>query len=151
ASPPLDAVDAAPRGVLDDLGFPRGRMLREEAGIVGELHTLLLSQRLEGVGERHLPVHVMMPERFPVGRDVDDPWFIGTGWERMLQAFGQALTVAGELLERDVPRDRPVVEEDGQGTLRREAHQVRARWIDIASGHVEPFASSFAVRAEWPR
>ncbi len=71
-APAFDAVGAAPGGVFDDLGLPRGRKFLEELAVVGEAGLVAVFDGVHGVGEGHLAVLVMVAVAFAVGGDVGD-------------------------------------------------------------------------------
>ena len=70
-APALDAVGAAPGGVVGDLALVLRRELLEEAAVIGELDGLVLLQQAQRVGQRHLAVLVMVAVGLAVGGDVD--------------------------------------------------------------------------------
>src|SRR4029077_21260991 len=87
-TPALDAVDAAPRAVFDDLRLPLGRMQLEEFAVVGEFDVAALAELAEDVGQRHVAERVMVAIGLAVGGDVHE---LG-----MLAAIIKALTETAE-------------------------------------------------------
>ena len=76
-APALDAVDAGPGGVFDDLGLPLGREFLEELAVVGEAGVAVVLDPVHGVGERHLAVLVVVAVGFAVGGDVGELGRVG--------------------------------------------------------------------------
>src|SRR5579875_4189620 len=75
-APAVDPVRAAPGGVLDDLNLVPGGDLLTVLGVVGEPGGAGRLDEVEGVGERHVAVPVVVTVGLPVGGDVDElrPW-----------------------------------------------------------------------------
>src|ERR1700722_6836176 len=71
ATPAFDAMDTTPRAVFNDLHEVLGRMLFQKLAVVGELGDPLLLDFLEGIGERHLAVAVMMTVALSVRGNVN--------------------------------------------------------------------------------
>src|SRR6202789_77973 len=69
-APSLNAVNAGPGAVLYDLAFMIRWKLREEAAVVCQMYSFVLVQELDGVGQRHLAVSVMVAVALSIGGDV---------------------------------------------------------------------------------
>ena len=65
-APPLNAMHAAPGGVFDDLSLVLGRELLQEIAVVGQLDGGVFFQQAQCVGQRHLPVFVVVAVRLAV-------------------------------------------------------------------------------------
>ena len=72
APPALDAVAAAPGGVLDDLHLVGRREPLQVIAVDRDLRELVLLDVLEGVGQGHVAEAVVVPVGLAVGRDVDE-------------------------------------------------------------------------------
>src|SRR5260221_1572875 len=72
ALPAADAVAAAPRRSLDDLDFVPCRVRGEERRVVGDAGELPLVDVVDGVGEGHVAVAVVVAVRLAVRGDVDE-------------------------------------------------------------------------------
>ena len=70
-TPALDAVGAAPGGILEDLDFPLWRVLFEKLAVVGQGYSRGRGEMLEGVCQGHIAVRVVVSIGFAVGRDMD--------------------------------------------------------------------------------
>ena len=106
-TPAADAVGAGP-GALTHLDLPRGRMLVEEAGDVGDGQVFLAGDHGEGVGEGALGEVVVVAEGLPVGGDGGDT----VGRDRRGQALDQTLGGHGAQAEGEVVRRGAVVEDE---------------------------------------
>ncbi len=94
-----------------DPDLVRGRVALEELGVVGQGDIVASIERLEGDGQRHVAVPVVMPVRLPVGRDVRELGPVAIVAEAIGDACREVTPVVEQLLERDRLRDRAVVEE----------------------------------------
>src|SRR6185437_12337747 len=112
ATPSLDAMDAAPGSILEDLGFPSRRVLFEEFAVIRDFGGFLCFDVIERVGKRHLAVLVMMPVRFAVGGDMSKlrPG-AGIG-ERAHQAGGEFLRIVYLFQAEDGIRDGSIVKKE---------------------------------------
>src|SRR6185437_14654110 len=138
-APALDTVGAAPGGVLDDLGFVLGRKQFQELAVIGELRMPFALDALECPGQRHFAERMMVAVAFSVGGDVDElAAMVALIGEAVEEALNEAISVIQQALERDGPRDGAVVEEDGDGTIAAEAHQIGPGGIDRGVGSFGP-------------
>src|SRR6185437_760878 len=117
------AMKAAPGAVLDDLGLVRWRELREELGVIRKLRIAFFNQ-LQGIGQRHLAVAMMVSIALAVGCDVDKLRSLSFV-EATEEALGKGFAAVQQAVEGDGPRDGSVVKEDGDGMTRAGLDQVR--------------------------
>src|SRR5882757_75277 len=70
ALPALDAMDAAPRTVLENLDLVRGRIGREKLSVICDARQLVRLNLVHGIGKCHFSAVMMMAVTFAVGGDV---------------------------------------------------------------------------------
>ncbi len=149
-APAAHPVGAAPGGVLDDLHLMVRRMGLQVLPVVGQPGEAVLLDVVEGVGEGHLAVAVMVAVGLAVGRDVHQPVVLRGRGHRGHQPVGEALAAHQQPLERHRPRDRAVVDEDREPPSRGEPHLVGHRGIDPAAPDVPPLLFPFAAHPPHP-
>ena len=130
-TPPLDAVRAAPRGVLEDLCLVSGRKFLQELTIVGELDLTFVFKPFERPGESHLTVAVMMAVAFAVGGHMHQLRVVALLREAAKQPAGKGLSVIEQAFKGDGPRAGSVVEEGGDRAAFLELHEVGLGCIHI--------------------
>ena len=115
-----------------------GGCARQVLAVVGQPGEAVRLDVVEGVGERHLAVAVVVAVGLAVGRDVHQLVVLRVRGHGGQQAVGEALAARQQPLEGDRPRDRAVVEEDGDPPAAGELHLVGDRGVDPAAAHVLP-------------
>ena len=146
-APALHPVHTAPRGVVHDLALILGRKLLQKTAVVGQLHRLVCFQQAQRIGQRHLPVLVVVAIGFAVGGHVDQ-LRLGAAVEaglvgradagHGLEPRGKVFTGVQQPLECDGARNRPIVKEDRDRYPGVEARQVGARGVHRGAGGVGP-------------
>jgi hypothetical protein len=136
AAPALDPVGTAPRGLLDDLRFPRRRVRGQIGTVRHDSRIALGPQRRDRRRQRHVTEPVMVTVGFAIGRDM------GEAIDRIArccqQAGRQPPPVLEQVTEGDIASDRTVIEKDDQLTARRERHAVGSCRFHTPAGHVLP-------------
>ena len=100
-APAFDAVGATPRALLDDGHFVGGRAERQKFAVHGDARLAALLNVVQGVGQRHFAVTMMMPVRFAVGRNMGQAGTITVRRECAEQGVGERFAVVEEPLESD--------------------------------------------------
>ncbi len=81
----------------------------------------------------------MMPVGFAVGGHVNQLW-LRAFFESRFQARDKPVAGVEQPLKGDGPRDRTVIEEDGDGCAGSEADKIRMRGVDRGVGRINPIA-----------
>src|SRR5262249_7765046 len=140
--PALDAVNAAPGGVLEDLHFVRGGMAFEVFSVIGKIRGLAGTYIFQGVRERHFATSVMVAVCLAVGSYVDQ---LGPGAlfnEGVKQTLGKALSIVEQLCESHAARNRTIVEEQIDGPAGGQTEPVDHRGIDLFIRNFPPFPTA---------
>src|ERR1700722_16484194 len=120
-SPAFHTVHAAPGAALVDFDLPFGWVNREIFAIVCHADRRVRVQSLQSVGERHVPVSVMMTIRFSVGRYVHELGMVPRIVESLLQASNDLLAGTQQPFKRHLPRDSAVIEKQSDRPAGRQA------------------------------
>jgi hypothetical protein len=139
--PASDSVGTTPGAGLMDFDLERGRMGGEEFAVIGQARELIGFDVLEGVGEGHFTVAMVMAVGFAVGGDMNKLIFRSIIDERIDETMGEAFTFDEKTFEGDSLRDRSVVEEDDNLAVAWQAHEVGYLRIDAAAVHILPIAA----------
>jgi hypothetical protein len=99
---------------------------------------VMVFERVEHPGERHLTVAVVVAVAFAVGGDMDDLRVGAVGLESAEEALGEAFAAVQEAFEGNGAGARSIVEEDGDGATLVEAHEIRPGRVDRSIGCVGP-------------
>ena len=140
--PPLDTVDTAPRGVLDDLDLVARWVLFQILAVVGETGEAIGLNVVECVGEGHVTEPMVVTVGFTICGDMDDLRPFRCLGKRGEKPFGKGFSTLEESFKGNRPRNRTVIEEDGHGPARTEGEGIRPCRIDFGATHVVPFARS---------
>ena len=96
----LDAMHAAPRGVLAKLDLPGWRVEVEELAIHRELREVLLFDVAQCITERHLAMAMVVSVGLAIGRDVDQLGMFTTRREGACQAVREDLAALQDIVRR---------------------------------------------------
>src|SRR5262249_16719675 len=88
ATPSLDAVNAAPRTVFDDLDFTKRWMALEILSVVSQLGNFAAFDMFQSIGEGHIAMGAMVPVCFAIGRDVHELRPVALGRKGLCEASG---------------------------------------------------------------
>ena len=105
-------------------------MRGQEGAVIGQLGPALRLDLGDRRGQGHLAELVMVAVRFPVGGAVDQLRPLSRLGEAGHEPGHDPLAPIEGILERDGPRDRAVIEEEGEAPSIRAAPQIRAAGID---------------------
>ena len=141
-TPALDAVVAAPGGVLDDLHLARRRAEGQKLAVVGHLCLVATGNLPQHIRQRHLAEAVVMAVCLAVGGNLHQLRLGPVRHEAGEQALSKPLTVLQEPFEGHGPRGRSVVEEQRNLATAREVLLVRSARVDAAAAHLAPLSAT---------
>ena len=107
--------------------------------IVGDPGKLVAFQVIEGIGQGHLAMRVMMAVSFAVGGNVHHLRPVAFRVKTAQQPVRKSFPIHQQVLESDGMRDGSVVEEQADRASGRKVALVSTRRIDPASFHTLPF------------
>jgi hypothetical protein len=138
-------VGAAPGGVLEDICLVRGWVPLQVFAVVGEFGQLMGLDVIEGTGERHLAVAVVVAVGFAIGGNVHQlrPVSPVVG-ETAQQAVRQGFALGEQALEGDGAGDGPVVKEHVDGAPRTQSQLVGRAGVNPPAAGIPPAASPLA-------
>ena len=113
------------------------RVALQVLAVVGQADGVVPLQGVEGPGQGHLAVGVVVAVGLAVGGDVDELGLLPLGVEARQQPPGEPGPVLEQVLEGDRPGDRSVVEEQGDRPAGRQAAPVGPPRVDRLA-HVLP-------------
>ena len=87
---------------------------------------------MQGVGQRHVAVAMMMAVGFAVGGDMDELIPVAAVVNALSEPVREAFAAGQQLLEGDRLRDGRVVEEQGDRAARRQVYAGKAAWDRFA-------------------
>src|SRR5690349_10259231 len=139
-APTFDAVDTAPRTVVDNFYEVIRRMTLQKLGIVGQLGKIVRFDVMQRIGKRHFAKAMMMTVALSVRGDIHDLWPLACLGKSASEPLRKAFAVIEQPLKRYALRNRPVIEKNADALARRQLHQIRPAGIDFFSGYIVPVA-----------
>ena len=136
-APALDAVGAAPRGLLADRDLVRGRVGRQERAVVREGRRPVGFDLLDRGGQRHLAEAAVMAVGLAVRCAVHELRPGARVGEGGVEPRHEVLGALQQPLERDRARDGSVVEKERQAEPVRSAPEIGTARVDPAA-HILP-------------
>src|SRR5436305_5373401 len=111
-APPFHAMDAAPRGVLDDLDFVGRRKFLQKLTIVRQFLRVLRFDPVESIRKGHFAVAMMMSIGLAVGGNVNKLGPVAGIGKAAFQAIGKLLAAIQQLLKSHGLGDWTIVEKN---------------------------------------
>src|SRR5215510_8417788 len=145
--PTIDAMETAPRSLLDDLHLMRRWMPFEIFSVVGEPRELLGFDGVQSVGERHVAEAMMMAVAFAIGGDMDELWPPTVLVESADEPIDQVFAARQQAFESDAAGNGAVVEKQRDGPAGGQTLLIGLRWIYLSAAYIAPGASGDAANA----
>ena len=118
--------------------------------VVGEAGEVVGFDVVQGVGQCHVAVAVMVAVGLAVGGDVHQLGPVAVLGKCSGQTVGEILPTIQQALEGDGPGNRAVIEEEVDGPAGRQAKQIGHGRIDAAAADVVPLSAEHAGGPGWP-
>src|SRR5476649_1968659 len=142
AAPAFHAVITAPRRVFHDLHFQFRWMLFQELSVIGETDFSFGIDLVQGEGQRHVAILVVVTVSFAIGSNVHQLWPGTFVRKAVLQSIGKGGAIIQQLLERHRLRDWAVIKEEVDPVTRGKLAEVSAAGIDAATTNVLPTSTA---------
>src|SRR5512136_2601222 len=142
ASPPFYSVDTAPGTVLENLHLVGGRMPLQVFTIVCESSRLVGFDVVQGIGQRHVPIRVVVTVALAIRGDMDELRPSPRFGKPAQETLRKSLAVAQNALKSHSPGDGTVIEEQGNAPIRWEPKCVSHGRINLFPAHILPFSGA---------